>query len=116
MVSEKLASRVLFETTAGRTLRKLQEQEEQFRRNYRRRESTKANAKAEAIIDRLVRRLVLFMVCAEKDGAMSRDRIEACVLKAFENAEFLYYGLTSDELLTLIEMEWRNEKVRKRNI
>jgi hypothetical protein len=106
---------MLFESAAGRALRKLQDQEEMFRRNYRRRESTKSNPKAEAIIDRLVRRLVLFMRCAEEDGAMSRDRIEACVLRAFENAEFLYYGLTSEELMTMIEMELRNERIRKRN-
>lgn len=70
---------------------------------------------SELAINKQVRRLVLLMRCIEESGRMPLDKTERCVIRAFEHAEMLYYGLTSEELKELVESEGRNAKGRARN-
>lgn len=66
-------------------------------------------------ITKHVRRLVLTMKCAELSGRMPLDKAERCVIRAFEKAEMLYYGLSEQELKELIEREESNAKGRARS-
>ena len=43
------------------------------------------------------------------------DKTERCVIRAFEKAEMLYYGLTKQELMEIVGREEDNAKGRKRN-
>ena len=70
---------------------------------------------AELAIRKQVRRLVLLMKCAEVSGRMPLDKAERCVIRAFENAEMLYYGLTEQELKDIVRREESNAKGRERN-
>lgn len=70
---------------------------------------------AELAINKQVRRLVLLMRCVEESGRMPLDKTERCVIRAFEKAEMLYYGLTPQELKDLIGREEANVKGRKGN-
>lgn len=67
------------------------------------------------VIDKHVRRLVLAMKCIEASGREPLDKIERCVIRAFETAEFMYYGLDERELRMLVEREDSNVKGRKRS-
>lgn len=69
----------------------------------------------ELAINKQVRRVVLLMKCAEVSGRMPLDKAERCVIRAFEKAEMLYYGLTDEEVKKLVEREESNAKGRKRN-
>ena len=69
---------------------------------------------SKALINRLVRKLVLLMRSLEVHGVMTRGQIEDCVLTAFENAEYLYYGLGEHELMTIVDKEIANDKGRKK--
>lgn len=66
-------------------------------------------------IAKQVRRLVLTMKCIEASGREPLDKIERRVIRAFEQAEFLYYGLDKHELMTVVEREKANDKGRKGN-
>ena len=70
---------------------------------------------SELAINKQVRKLVLLMRCVEESGRMPMDKTERCVIRAFEKAEMLYYGLTTEELKDLIGKEESNAKGRKRN-
>ena len=70
---------------------------------------------SELAINKQVRKLVLLMRCIEESGRMPLDKTERCVIRAFENAEMLYYGLTTAELKELVESEERNVKGRERS-
>lgn len=70
---------------------------------------------SEMAINKQVRRLVLLMRCIEESGRMPLDKTERCVIRAFEKAEMLYYGLTTEELRELVGAEERNVKGRKGN-
>ena len=74
-----------------------------------------AKIKAPAVIDKAVRNLVLAMRIYETHGIMSREQVETCVIRAFENAEFMYYGLDKDSLMAIAEMEFGNDKARRVN-
>lgn len=69
----------------------------------------------ELAINKQVRRVVLLMRCAEISGRMPLDKAERCVIRAFEKAEMLYYGLSDEEIKKLVEREESNAKGRKRN-
>ena len=69
----------------------------------------------ELAINKQVRRVVLLMRCIEESGRMPLDKTERCVIRAFEKAEMLYYGLTATELKELVGAEERNVKGRKGN-
>ena len=70
---------------------------------------------SELAINKQVRKLVLLIRCIEESGRMPIDKTERCVIRAFEKAEMLYYGLTTEELKDLIGREEDNAKGRKRN-
>ena len=70
---------------------------------------------SELAINKQVRKLVLLMRCIEESGRMPLDKTERCVIRAFENAEMLYYGLSRHELMELVGKEQSNDKGRKRN-
>lgn len=72
----------------------------------------KFNQDAKDLIDKCVRRLVLAMKSIEADGIESREQIEKYVIRAFEQAEYLYYGLDEHELMTVLDLEKKNEKAR----
>jgi hypothetical protein len=65
------------------------------------------------VIDKHVRRLVLAMKCIEASGREPLDKIERRVIRAFQTAEFMYYGLDERELRILVEREEANVKGRK---
>lgn len=67
------------------------------------------------VIDKHVRKLVLAMKCIEASGREPLDKIERRVIRAFETAEFMYYGLSERELKVLVEREESNAKGRKGN-
>lgn len=67
------------------------------------------------VIDKHVRRLVLAMKCIEASGREPLDKIERRVIRSFQTAEFMYYGLDERELRLLVEREESNAKGRKRN-
>lgn len=67
------------------------------------------------VIDKRVRELVLAMKCIEASGREPMDKIERRVIRAFETAEFMYYGLDKRELKILVEREEKNAKGRERN-
>ena len=67
---------------------------------------------SELAINKQVRKVVLLMKCIEE---MPMDKTERCVIRAFEKAEMLYYGLTKHELMELVGREESNDKGRKRN-
>ena len=67
------------------------------------------------VIDKHVRKLVLAMKCIEASGREPLDKIERRVIRAFEAAEFMYYGLSERELRLLVEREDANVKGRKGN-
>ena len=73
------------------------------------------DAEGKALINKVVRKLVLLMGSLEVHGIMTREQIEDCVLTAFENAEYLYYGLGEHELMMIVDKEIANDKGRKRN-
>ena len=75
----------------------------------------KYDAVTERAINKHVRRLVLTMKCAEESGRMPLDKAERCVIRAFEKAEMMYYGLNQQELKKVIEMEESNAKGRTRD-
>lgn len=66
-------------------------------------------------IDKQVRRLVLTMKCIEASGREPLEKIERQVIRSFETAEFMYYGLDKEQLKALVEKEKSNDKGRKRN-
>lgn len=70
------------------------------------------NQDAKDLIDKCVRRLVLAMKSIEADGVESREQIEKYVIRAFGNAEYLYYGLSEHELMTVLDLEKKNDKAR----
>ena len=70
---------------------------------------------AQRVIDKHVRRLVLLMKVIEEKGMMPLDKIERCVVRAFEKAEYLYYGLGEHEIMQVVKMERENDKGRKGN-
>lgn len=70
------------------------------------------NQDAKDIIDKCVRRLVLAIKSIEMDGVETREDIEDYVIRAFEQAEYLYYGLSELELMTILDMEKKNDKAR----
>lgn len=78
-----------------------------------------ANEKYDAVTERAiskhVRRLVLTMMFAHLSGRQTVDKSERCVIRAFERAEMLFYGLNKEELLKVIEMENNNAEGRKRS-
>lgn len=86
---------------------------ERLRQNPLFNEQRRAKINAPTVIDNAVRNLVLAMRMYETQGAMSREHIETCVLRAFENAEFMYYGLDRESLMAIAEMERNNDKTRK---
>ena len=67
------------------------------------------------VIDKHVRKLVLAMKCIEASGREPMDKIERRVIRAFETAEFMYYGLDKRELKILVEREEKNAQGRKGN-
>lgn len=73
------------------------------------------DAEGKALINKVVRKLVLLMRSLEVHGIMTREQIEDCVLTAFENAEYLYYGLGEHELMMIVDKEIANDKGRKRH-
>lgn len=73
------------------------------------------DAEGKALINKAVRKLVLLMRSLEVHGIMTREQIEDCVLTAFENAEYLYYGLGERELMMIVDKEIANDKGRKRH-
>ena len=96
MISEKLNNRQVFESTKWYA-------DESFDKT------------SKDVIDKHVRRLVLAMKCIEASGREPLDKIERRVIRAFETAEFMYYGLDKRELKMLVEREENNAKGRKRN-
>lgn len=76
-------------------------------------EQRQAKINAPTVIDNAVRNLVLAMRMYETQGAMDREQVETCVLRAFENAEFMYYGLDKDSLMAIARMERNNDKTRR---
>lgn len=72
----------------------------------------KFNQDAKDLIDKCVRRLVLAMKSIEADGIESREQIENYVIRAFGQAECLYFGLSDEELATVLDMEKKNDKAR----
>ena len=70
---------------------------------------------SELAINKQVRRLVLLMRCIEESGRMPLEKSERCVIRAFEKAEMLYYGLSRQDLKELIGREENNVKGRKGN-
>ena len=74
-----------------------------------------AKINAPTVIDNAVRNLVLAMRMYEVTEAMDRERVETWVLRAFENAEFMYYGLGEEELKAIVRMERNNAERRKVN-
>lgn len=75
----------------------------------------KYDSVAEKSIDKHVRRLVMLMKVIESKGIMPLDKTERCVIRAFERAEYLYYGLDEHELMQVVKMERANVKGRDRN-
>ena len=73
----------------------------------------KYDAATERAISKHVRRVVLTMMFAHLSGRQTVDKSERCVIRAFERAEMLFYGLNKDELMQVIEMENNNVKGRK---
>lgn len=67
---------------------------------------------ARDILDKCVRRVVLAMKSIEADGVQTREEIERYVIRAFGQAEYLYYGLDEHELMTVLDMEKKNDKAR----
>ena len=94
MISDKLADKVLFQWREDR---------DPFDRE------------AKMVIDRGVRRVVMLMRAFETHGYGTREDIEEAVLQAFERAEYLYYGLDEHEIMSVIKMEGRNEKGRRKH-
>lgn len=90
MISEKLEARVI----------------------YKRKHDKKFDPEVKAIIDKAVRKLVLVMRGLEVGGTMKREDIEDCVIRSFEQAEYLYYALDEHELLNVMEREIANEQFR----
>lgn len=72
----------------------------------------KFNQDAKDLIDKCVRRLVLAMKSIEADGVETREQIEKYVITAFGQAEYLYYGLSEHELMTVLDLEKKNDKAR----
>ena len=70
---------------------------------------------SELAINKQVRRVVLLMKCIEESGRMPMDKTERCVIRAFEKAEMLYYGLSKHELMEIVGKEQSNDKGRARN-
>lgn len=70
------------------------------------------NQDAKDLIDKCVRRLVLAMKSIEADGIETREQIEKYVIHAFGQAEYLYYGLSEHELMTVLDLEKKNDKAR----
>ncbi len=70
---------------------------------------------SEMAINKQVRRLVLLIRCIEESGRMPLEKTERCVIRAFEKAETLYYGLNTEELKELVGKENANAKGRARN-
>ena len=66
-------------------------------------------------ISKQVRKLVLLMKCVEASGREPLDKVERRVIRAFEQAEFLYYGLDKHELMQIVERENANVKGRNGN-
>ncbi len=98
MISEKLRVRVVYK--------------DRFETDAERRH----DAQGKALINRAVRKLVLLMRGLELHGVMTREQIENCVIRAFETAEYLYYGLSEHELMAVIDREVANDKGRKRSL
>lgn len=71
--------------------------------------------KAKALIDIQVRRLVMLMRSIELDGVMGFLDVENAVIDAFEKAENLYYGMSSEEFSQLVDKEVANEQTRRRS-
>lgn len=86
---------------------------ERLRQNPLFNEQRRAKINAPTVIDNAVRNLVLAMRMYETQGAMNREQVETCVLRAFENAEWMYYGLDEDSLMAIAEMERNNDKARR---
>ena len=70
---------------------------------------------SELAINKQVRKVVLLMKCIEESGRMPMDKTERCVIRAFEKAEMLYYGLSKHELMEIVGREESNAKGRARN-
>lgn len=86
-----------------------------YRLVYVERPASRFDAEGKALINKAVRKLVLLMRSLEVHGLMTREQIENCVLEAFENAEYLYYGLGEHELMMIVDKEIANDKGRRRN-
>lgn len=97
MISEKLKERPVYK--------------ERWETDHERKHDTQGKA----LINKEVRKLVLLMRSLEVHGLMTREQIENCVLEAFENAEYLYYGLGEHELMMIVDKEIANDKGRRRN-
>lgn len=97
MISEKLKERPVYK--------------ERWETDHERKHDTQGKA----LINKEVRKLVLLMRGLEVNGVMTREQIENCTLKAFEHAEYLYYGLGEHELMSVVEREIANDKGRRRN-
>ena len=76
-------------------------------------EQRQAKINAPTVIDNAVRNLVLAMRMYEVMDAMSQEQVETCVLRSFENAEWMYYGLDRESLIAIAEMERNNDKARR---
>lgn len=70
---------------------------------------------SELAINKQVRKVVLLMRCIEESGRMPMEKTERCVIRAFEKAEMLYYGLSKHELMEIVGREESNDKGRTRN-
>lgn len=97
MISEALRRRALYGARVGTAHERLH------------------NPEVKILINRAVRKVVMLMAALEKHGVMTREQIEDCVLREFEKAEYLYYGLQEHELMTAVDKEIKNDKRRKRN-
>lgn len=76
-------------------------------------EQRQAKIDAPTVIDNAVRNLVLVMRLYEVMNAMSREQVETQVLRSFESAEWMYYGLDEESLIAIAEMRKNNDKARR---
>lgn len=86
---------------------------ETLRQNPLFKEQRQAKIDAPTVIDNAVRNLVLVMRLYEVVNAMSREQVETQVLRSFENAEWMYYGLDEESLIAIAEMRRNNDKARR---
>ena len=75
----------------------------------------KYDSHAEKAIDKHVRRLVMLIKYIDAKGIMPLEKTERCVIRAFEKAEYLYYGLDEHGLMQVVKMERGNVKGRNGN-